>query len=86
MLFAVPARLIPIEFEHIRYAEPDFDFKPIINEWAKVAIDELDFQKEAAHQKTIGANLARANIPVRVPKLTSLDGKEMVTSKVWHFF
>lgn len=70
----------------VAYAEPDFDFKPIINEWSKVAIDELDFKLEAANQKTIGANLARAKIDVKVPKITSLDGEDMVTSKVGCLF
>eukprot|EP00038_Savillea_parva_P001494 m.104335 g.104335 ORF g.104335 m.104335 type:complete len:1732 (-) comp10523_c0_seq1:284-5479(-) len=66
----------------VAYAEPDFDFKPIMNEWAKVAIDELDFKAEAANQKQVAANLARTNIGVKVPALTVLNGVELVSSKV----
>ena len=53
-----------------------------MNEWAKVAIDELDFKAEAANQKQVAANLARTNIGVKVPALTVLNGVELVSSKV----
>jgi hypothetical protein len=28
-------------------SRPEFDFKPVIDEWARVAMKELDFQNEA---------------------------------------
>ena len=34
----------------VAYAEPQFDFKPIIEEWASVAMEELDFRNEAKSQ------------------------------------
>lgn len=66
----------------VAYAEPEFDFKPIMNEWAKVAIDELDFKNEAANQQRIAENLKTAQVNVIVPRIISLDGKELVTNKV----
>jgi hypothetical protein len=47
-----------------------------------VAIDELDFVKEAAHQQAVAANLANARVDVKVPRITSLDGIELVTRRV----
>ena len=42
--------------------DPDFDFTPVISEWAKEVPKELDFRQEASNMQTVEANL-RAMLP-----------------------
>jgi aarF domain-containing kinase len=37
--------------------DPDFDFTPVISEWAKEVPKELDFRQEALNMQTVEANL-----------------------------
>ncbi|RWR84240.1 Beta-lactamase-related protein [Cinnamomum micranthum f. kanehirae] len=41
----------------IAWAEPQYDFKPLINEWCKEAPKELDFDREAENTRTVSNNL-----------------------------
>ena len=75
-------RNIEVIMSWVAYFEPEFDFKPIIEEWAKVAIKELDFCNEAENQRVIAKNMADAGIKVIIPKITQKDGKDLVTKGV----
>ncbi|GLT54362.1 hypothetical protein SLA2020_275650 [Shorea laevis] len=41
----------------IAWAEPQYDFSPMINEWCKEAPKELDFNREAENTRTVSRNL-----------------------------
>lgn len=41
----------------IAWAEPQFDFNPMIDEWCKEAPKELDFNREAENTRTVSRNL-----------------------------
>ncbi|XP_031505668.2 protein ACTIVITY OF BC1 COMPLEX KINASE 8, chloroplastic-like isoform X2 [Nymphaea colorata] len=41
----------------IAWAEPQYDFSPLIDEWCKEAPKELDFNREADNTKTVSKNL-----------------------------
>ncbi|ESR63351.1 hypothetical protein CICLE_v10007354mg [Citrus x clementina] len=45
----------------IAWAEPQYDFNPIIDEWCKEAPKELDFNSEAENTRTVSANLGCKN-------------------------
>ena len=64
----------------VAYVDPDFNFKPVITEWAKVAMKELNFVNEAANQRTVSANLRKAGIDVIIPEIMQHDGADMVTN------
>ena len=44
--------------ETVRYLDPDFDFSPVIREWASEIPKELDFRTEASNMKRVQSNLA----------------------------
>lgn len=45
----------------IAWAEPQYDFNPIIDEWCKEAPKELDFNSEAENTRIVSANLGCKN-------------------------
>ncbi|XP_062229733.1 uncharacterized protein LOC133927332 [Phragmites australis] len=45
--------------EWIAWAEPQYDFNPMIDEWCKEAPKELDFNHEAENTRTVSRNLSR---------------------------
>uniref|UniRef100_A0A2P2K6L6 Ubiquinone biosynthesis protein coq-8 n=3 Tax=Rhizophora mucronata TaxID=61149 RepID=A0A2P2K6L6_RHIMU len=45
----------------IAWAEPQYDFNPIIDEWCKEAPKELDFNHEAENTRTVSRNLGCNN-------------------------
>lgn len=45
--------------EWIAWAEPQYDFNPMIDEWIKEAPKELDFNHEAENTRTVSENLSR---------------------------
>uniref|UniRef100_A0A0A9B4R8 ABC1 atypical kinase-like domain-containing protein n=1 Tax=Arundo donax TaxID=35708 RepID=A0A0A9B4R8_ARUDO len=45
--------------EWIAWAEPQYDFNPMIDEWCKEAPNELDFNHEAENTRTVSRNLSR---------------------------
>uniref|UniRef100_A0A8I6Z7C0 ABC1 atypical kinase-like domain-containing protein n=1 Tax=Hordeum vulgare subsp. vulgare TaxID=112509 RepID=A0A8I6Z7C0_HORVV len=45
--------------EWIAWAEPQYDFNPMIDEWCKEAPKELDFNHEAENTRTVSKNLSR---------------------------
>ncbi|KAJ3696269.1 hypothetical protein LUZ60_001646 [Juncus effusus] len=45
----------------IAWAEPQYDFNPMIDEWCKEAPKELDFNHEAENTRTVARNLRRNN-------------------------
>ncbi|KAE8784499.1 hypothetical protein D1007_41941 [Hordeum vulgare] len=44
--------------EWIAWAEPQYDFNPMIDEWCKEAPKELDFNHEAENTRTVSKNLS----------------------------
>mmetsp|Transcript_39791 Transcript_39791/g.106135 ORF Transcript_39791/g.106135 Transcript_39791/m.106135 type:complete len:751 (+) Transcript_39791:75-2327(+) len=42
----------------VRRLEPDFDFSPVVREWAREIPGELDFRREAGNQRRVERNLA----------------------------
>ena len=44
----------------IRWLDPSFDFRPVIDEWAAESIKELDFRHEASNMARVAANLKAA--------------------------
>ncbi|RLM54615.1 hypothetical protein C2845_PM10G20470 [Panicum miliaceum] len=44
--------------EWIAWAEPQYDFNPMIDEWCKEAPKELDFNHEAENTRTVSRNLS----------------------------
>ena len=68
--------------EVVRFLDPDFDFSPVVREWAKEVPKELDFKREAANMGKVAANLAPhygSGIDV---KLAELVAEEMVSERV----
>lgn len=47
----------------IAWAEPQYDFNPMIDEWCKEAPKELDFDHEAENTRTVAANLGCKKSP-----------------------
>ncbi|KAK9279719.1 hypothetical protein L1049_013401 [Liquidambar formosana] len=45
----------------IAWAEPQYDFNPMIDEWCKEAPKELDFNREAENTRTVARNLGCKN-------------------------
>ncbi|CAD6217093.1 unnamed protein product [Miscanthus lutarioriparius] len=45
--------------EWIAWAEPQYDFNPMIDEWCKEAPKELDFNHEAENTRAVSRNLSR---------------------------
>ncbi|XP_055960408.1 uncharacterized protein LOC126667228 isoform X2 [Mercurialis annua] len=45
----------------IAWAEPQYDFNPMIDEWCKEAPKELDFNTEAENTRTVSSNLGCRN-------------------------
>lgn len=45
--------------EWIAWAEPQYDFNPMIDEWCKEAPKELDFNHEAENTRTVSRNLSQ---------------------------
>ncbi|KAF0918817.1 hypothetical protein E2562_026190 [Oryza meyeriana var. granulata] len=45
--------------EWIAWAEPQYDFNPMIDEWCKEAPKELDFNNEAENTRAVSRNLSR---------------------------
>uniref|UniRef100_A0A0E0ADY8 ABC1 atypical kinase-like domain-containing protein n=1 Tax=Oryza glumipatula TaxID=40148 RepID=A0A0E0ADY8_9ORYZ len=45
--------------EWIAWAEPQYNFNPMIDEWCKEAPKELDFNHEAENTKAVSSNLSR---------------------------
>ncbi|KAJ4792294.1 Protein kinase superfamily protein [Rhynchospora pubera] len=45
----------------IAWAEPQYDFNPMIDEWCKEAPKELDFNHEAENTRTVARNLSQSN-------------------------
>lgn len=43
--------------EWVAWAEPDYNFKPVLDEWASEVPKELDFVKEAANTRRVARNL-----------------------------
>ena len=66
----------------VRYLDPDFDFSPVIREWAREVPKELDFRREAANMQRVAANLAPHYGRGIDVKLADLVGKELVSEKV----
>eukprot|EP00049_Salpingoeca_infusionum_P025915 m.22581 g.22581 ORF g.22581 m.22581 type:complete len:1649 (+) comp8401_c0_seq2:477-5423(+) len=62
----------------IAYFEPEMDFRPVLDEWSKVAIRELDFTNEAANMTRVRNNLLTSDLDVIVPELVT----DLHTSKV----
>ncbi|RYY38010.1 hypothetical protein EON62_00750, partial [archaeon] len=56
----------------VAYLEPEFDFRPVIAEWASEAVKELDFRREAAITMHAGATLAQAQLHCAVPGVVPL--------------
>ncbi|KJE88683.1 ABC1 family protein [Capsaspora owczarzaki ATCC 30864] len=51
----------------VAYLNPEFDFRPVVVEWAKEAVKELDFHNEAENMATVATNLRLADIDVIIP-------------------
>lgn len=47
----------------LQLLEPDFDFRPLIEEWATEAVHELDFCHEATATERVRRNLERSAVP-----------------------
>ena len=43
----------------VRALDARFDFRPVLEEWSREALNELDFECEAQMQEEVGANLKR---------------------------
>lgn len=63
----------------VAYFEPEMDFKPVIDEWAKVAMKELNFLNEAVNQRTVSANLRKAGVEVIIPEIVQQNGADLVS-------
>ncbi|CAM9980398.1 unnamed protein product [Pylaiella littoralis] len=53
----------------VAWAEKDYDFRPIIDEWAEASHGELDFVCEAANLLRIAASMKRSGLNVIIPEL-----------------
>ena len=54
----------------VKWLDPDFDFSPVIREWAKEVPAELDFRKEASNMQRVTQNLAPFRNPQASPSLS----------------
>ncbi|GJP49801.1 hypothetical protein CLOM_g8969 [Closterium sp. NIES-68] len=46
----------------LAWAEPDYDFKPVVGEWAKEVLKELDFRLEAANLERVARNFQQQEV------------------------
>lgn len=53
----------------VAYFEPEYDFTPVLEEWSKVAIRELDFKNEVENMTRIRENLLNTKLEVIVPQV-----------------
>lgn len=53
----------------VAYFEPSYDFRPVLDEWSKVAIKELDFRNEYSNSERIRTCLQQAGLDVVVPAM-----------------
>jgi len=58
--------------------EPRYDFRPVISEWQRLAIKELDFTIEGSNQRRAREALIKANIQVSIPRLVD----SLITKRV----
>lgn len=56
----------------VAWVEPEFDFRPVISEWAAEAVKELDFRREAAITAHVGRAVAAAGVRARVPAVIDI--------------
>lgn len=56
----------------VAWVEPEFDFTPVISEWAAEAVKELDFRREAAITAHVGRAVAAAGVRARVPAVVDI--------------
>ena len=59
----------------VRRLDPDFDFSPVIREWAREIPKELDFRCEANNMQRVERNLAYLS-----PSLLQSDDKKLLDS------
>ncbi|KAJ7966011.1 Beta-lactamase-related protein [Quillaja saponaria] len=71
----------------IAWAEPQYDFNPMIDEWCKEAPKELDFNREAENTRTVATNLGcrnkseenmNAQVDVLIPEVIQSSGKVLI--------
>ncbi|CAI5502554.1 unnamed protein product [Closterium sp. Naga37s-1] len=48
--------------EWLAWAEPEYDFKPVVGEWAKEVLKELDFRLEAANLERVARNFKQHQV------------------------
>ncbi|CAN0376030.1 unnamed protein product, partial [Laminaria digitata] len=53
----------------VAWAEKEFDFRPIMNEWAAESTKELDFSCEAKNLLRVGAAMKCSGLDVIIPEL-----------------
>ncbi|EDQ91494.1 uncharacterized protein MONBRDRAFT_15322, partial [Monosiga brevicollis MX1] len=53
----------------VAYFDPSYDFRPVLDEWSKVAVKELDFRNEMLSSERVRANMADAKLDVIVPAM-----------------
>eukprot|EP00127_Corallochytrium_limacisporum_P001242 Clim_evm12s47 gene=Clim_evmTU12s47 len=53
----------------VAYLEPEFDFRPIVNEWSTEAMRELDFRNESRRQILVKNNMEKAGLNVIIPEI-----------------
>ncbi|KAI4970845.1 hypothetical protein ZWY2020_001759 [Hordeum vulgare] len=80
--------------EWIAWAEPQYDFNPMIDEWCKEAPKELDFNHEAENTRTVSKNLSRkteggsgsvsSDVDVLIPEIIQKKLVEEITRAYAH--
>ena len=68
--------------ETIRYLDPDFDFSPVVREWAKEVPKELDFRCEAKNMHRVTENLSKSYRDGSIDVTLAEVIPELVTEKV----
>eukprot|EP01135_Chromosphaera_perkinsii_P011221 Nk52_evm2s2367 gene=Nk52_evmTU2s2367 len=51
----------------VAFINSEFDFRPVVDEWSREAIKELDFNNELCNMMEVSANMISSRLPIRVP-------------------
>jgi predicted unusual protein kinase regulating ubiquinone biosynthesis (AarF/ABC1/UbiB family) len=88
------ARLMPEDFHHlavvmrfVAWLNPDYDFRPVVEEWSREALRELDFVHEAKNMQRVRENLAQLNVQVIIPRtVANMVQAEVLVMEFAHGF
>ena len=65
----------------VAYMEKEYDFRPVLDEWAKESVKELNFIREAAVTRHMAHITSAAQLRVGVPQVIGLDTIRMINVK-----